>query len=125
MEITITVWRIQSRTGLDHARPGEDYPIVNTVHVRYPDVNRVKGQPHDIQEYIDVPCIQYWDDNAINKIHQRGANCNMPDLAKIDEIIADYKKMGDVTVIYNFDRAQYDTLNSEYQITDYGALKHR
>ncbi|HBV2717473.1 TPA: hypothetical protein MDT29_000879 [Klebsiella pneumoniae] len=107
MDITVTVWQIRSVTGLDHARYGEKFPVINTVHARYPNINRVKGEPHDIQEYTNIPCIDYRDSEALNKINQPGAYCFKPDFKAIDEVIDHYKTLGSVTVIWNFDRNQY------------------
>jgi len=84
-----------SSTGYD------DAPYINTVHVRYPDADRVKGEPHDVQEYFTVKAIEYWDSEALNMLRRKGARCHKPDYDKINEITERYQKIGNVTVMDN------------------------
>lgn len=96
MDITVTVWRIRNSRGL-----------VNTVHARYPDLKRVKGEPHDIQEYTDIPCIQHRDNESRNRFIRLLGYRYIPDFDGIDAVIGQYKRQGNVNVIWNFDRTSY------------------
>lgn len=92
--ITITVWKTAPKCGLD--REG-----VNTICIRWPNTDRVKGEPREHEFFETVPAYKvYWLDRK-NHLGETGGYGFAPDFEAIQNVIDRWRDRGEVQVRWN------------------------
>lgn len=89
LPITITVY-------IPCPYQGRDSHYFNTINVRYPNLGRKKGDPHEIEDLHRVWCLS-------GHIEWNGRNYYkpLPQIDVIDALVANYQQYGEVTLFRN------------------------
>lgn len=68
----------------------------SAIMVRYPNLGRKKGEPHEIEALHRVWCV-----SVLIEWNGRGYYTNLPQIDVIDALVANYQQYGDVTLYRN------------------------